>query len=184
MRLFVPLLVPLAAMLAAPAHAQIIIGAESPGRICYEHALAGRDDSPAVRDCVAALSAVITRRNRAATHVNLGIVRMRAGELEEALGDFDRAEALGGVPVAALAVNRSSALIRLGRHREAIAQTDIAIAAASSNLPQAWFNRGVALEAQGDLDGAYAAYLRARELRPGWRLPERELERFRVDGGG
>ncbi len=178
MRLFATLLVPIFAFATPAATAQVVIQGESPARLCYEHAVAERDDRSALADCNEALETVEVRRNRAATHVNRGIILLHAGRSEEALADFNEAEMIGSVRLGDLALNRSSALIRLGRYRDAVTQTEIAIAEGGFNAANAWFNRGVALEELGDLPGAYDAYQQAATLRPNWRLPQFELRRF------
>jgi tetratricopeptide (TPR) repeat protein len=167
---------------AIPAAAQYIVIGESAASACYQHAAFERSDISAVADCDSAIDReMLQRRDRAATYVNRGIIQMRRGVLEPALADFDAAERLQRGFGPALAVNRSAAYIRMARYHDAIAQTDIAIAADAENLSDAWFNRGVALEMTGDTRGAYYAFERALAIRPDWRAAQRELARFTVE---
>jgi tetratricopeptide (TPR) repeat protein len=182
MRIIVSCAFLLALLPAIPASAQYLVIGESAASACYQHAAFERSDVAAVADCDAAIDReMLQRRDRAATFVNRGIIKMRRGNLESALADFDSAESLRRGFGPALAVNRSAVYIRLGQFEDAIAQTDIAIEARADNLAEAWFNRGVALEMVGDLHGAYYAFDQALEARPDWRAARREIERFTVE---
>lgn len=170
--------------LPAPALAQTLVIGENEAGSCYRHAVAQRGDRRAIADCDYALDdLLLMRRDRAATHINRGIVMMHSGDAEAALADFDRADAMDRIAAPVLALNRSSALIRLDRPHEAMEQTAIVIAAGGDNLAEAWFNRAVALEMLGDVTGAYEAYSRAAGLRSDWPLVQRELARFTVATG-
>jgi tetratricopeptide (TPR) repeat protein len=170
------------ALTSAPAAAQYLVIGESAASSCYRSAAFERSDLEALADCDTALEREVLRRTiRAATHVNRGIIKMRRGALEAALVDFDEAERLHDRFGPALAVNRSSAFIRMGRYHDALVQTDIAIEADADNIAEAWFNRGVALEALDDMRSAYQAYEMALHYHPGWAEALRELDRFTVE---
>ncbi len=181
MRPFVSVLFLVSAALTAPAQAQVLVLGESPAARCYEHAAAGRTDRGALADCDRALETVsVQRHDRAATHINRGVILMRRGNSEAALADYDSAEQSGLSDQAALALNRSSALIRLSRFSEAVEQTELVIGLGDRNLAEAWFNRGVAMEFMGEIETAYRSYRRALDLRPDWSLPAQEMARFTV----
>lgn len=181
MRLFVSLAALVVCMSTAPAAAQFQVLGRSAAATCFEHAVASRHDVRAIQDCDMALrDNRVTRRDRAATLVNRGILRIHQNRQDEALEDFERAESLHDFAPSALAVNRACALIGLGRYAEAVAQADLAIRAQDSREADAWFNRGLALEAMDELAAAYDSYRQARRLRPGWDLPQDELSRFRI----
>ena len=172
-----------AALLPAPASGQALVLGESAGAACFRHALDEHHHISPVNDCRDALErSDLSRRDRAATHVNRGIILMRRGDLEEALDDFDAAEALRPAFRPVIAVNRSALYVRMRRYEAAVAQADFAIANDADDVASAHFNRAVALEELGDTLGAYQAYREALNARPGWRAAERELERFTVDG--
>ena len=181
MRLFVSLAALMVCMSPAPAAAQLQVLGQSAAATCYEHALAQRHDVRAMQDCdIAVRDARVTRRDRAATLVNRGILMIHQNRHNSALEDFAAAEALGDFAPSALAVNRACALIGLGRFDEAVAQTDLAIRAGDTREADAWLNRGIALEAMDELAEAYDSYRQARRLRPDWQRPQRELSRFRI----
>ncbi|MEL6568121.1 MAG: tetratricopeptide repeat protein [Pseudomonadota bacterium] len=134
------------------------------------------------RTCTRALeSETMTRSNRAATYVNRGIIRMRAGNYDSALTDYDRAinmeEELG-----AAYLNRGAAFILKGDFAAARASLDRAIALETNDLHAAHYNRAIARERTGDVTGAYYDFITASELKPDWPLPLRQLERFTVTG--
>jgi tetratricopeptide (TPR) repeat protein len=158
---------------------QIVVG-ESAAAACYHSAIARISHYAALSDCNVALQRDrMNRRDRAATHVNRGILFMHRGRSDAALLDFDRAEQLRPDYAVAVAVNRSAALIRLSRYEESLRYSDLALAnkAETEYLADAWFSRAVALESLGRFALARDAYLNALEARPNWLAPERELRR-------
>ncbi|WP_291844878.1 tetratricopeptide repeat protein [Maricaulis sp.] len=182
MRPFVSLAALAVCMSTGAAHGQLLVLGRSPAATCYDHALHERHDMASIRDCDIALQDIrVTRRDRAATLVNRGILNIHRGRGSDAIADFDSAQRMDVIPNAVLAVNRSSALIRLGRYQEAVAEADIAIRGRGESEADAWFNRAVALEALGELAAAYDSYRQARHLRPGWDQPEAELARFSIN---
>ena len=89
----------IAALLAAfsiPAGASVVVVGSNSARMCY---LAADSASPPVRGdfqhCAVALDEEgLTRRDRAATYVNRGILRLRREMVVEAIADFDSALAI------------------------------------------------------------------------------------------
>ena len=170
-----------AALIGSSAQAQFVVLGESPAASCYRNAAALRMDHDALAECDMALEQGMTnRRNRAATYVNRGIIRMMRDDLEGALVDFDEGESMRPELAASIAVNRSAAFIRLGRFVDAVSQANYAIANDANDMASAHFNRAIALEELGDLNGAYHAYRDALTVRPGWIRAQRELDRFVV----
>ncbi len=181
MRPFVSLAALMVCMSTTPAAAQLQVLGQSPAAACYRHAMAERHDVRAMQDCDIALrDGRVSRRDRAATLVNRGILKIHQNRHVDALDDFESAESMGGFAPSALAVNRACALIGLGRYHEAIEQTDLAIRDHDIREADAWLNRGIALEALDELAAAYDSYRQARHLRPGWDRPVNELSRFRI----
>ena len=133
--------------------------------------------------CTTALeSEVMTRANRAATFVNRGIIRMRAGDYDGSLSDYDRAIGLDE-ELGAAYLNRGAALILSGDHAAARESLDMAIELGTNDLHAAHYNRAIAKEHTGDVPGAYYDFKQAAELAPEWDLPQRQLERFTVSQG-
>jgi tetratricopeptide (TPR) repeat protein len=66
----------------------------------------------------------------------------------------------------------------LGRHGQAIAAITEALGLGVQEPHKAYYNRGAAREALGDLRGAYEDYSTALEIQPDWGPANAELARF------
>src|ERR1700754_1419354 len=91
------LLVAAIAAMSLPASAAVQVVGSSDARMCYE--AADSPLTPSSRDfqhCDDALGvgASLTAYEEVATHVNRGILRLRRGQIDDAVGDFDAAIAL------------------------------------------------------------------------------------------
>jgi tetratricopeptide (TPR) repeat protein len=127
----------------------------------------------------ALLTISLSRRDQAATYTNRGIVRLNQSSYEHAKKDFDEAVRLApeiGEPY----VNRAAALLALHRYNEAIVDLDRAIQLRPTSIEKAYYNRAIAREKSNDIRGAYDDYLKAAEIRPDWKLPREDLQRFKV----
>lgn len=165
---------------SASAQMTIVLGT-SEARACYEAARDGvRRAARGITQCENALAgAVISRRDRAATEVNMGILLMHAGRTEEALAAYDRA--LGIQPQLAEAwLNRGIA--RLQEHDYVAAEADFtrSLELNVREAHKAYYHRALALDARELYPEAYADFQQALVLAPGWNLPLRELERYEV----
>jgi tetratricopeptide (TPR) repeat protein len=129
--------------------------------------------------CNMALTGDMSQLARAGTLVNRGILQAAAGNDTAAVADFNAG--LARDPnLAAGYMNRGSALLRAGRYGEARADFDHAIDLNTSDLHIAYFNRGEAQEASGNLVAAYHDYRKAQELAPDFKPASLELARFQV----
>ena len=170
------------AALAVPAAAAVtVIGATS-ARICYEAADARSMPSrTSIERCDEALERdALTQYETVATYVNRGILRLRRGEIDQAIADFDTAIAKDpNEPEAYL--NKGMATLRLPhRWEEAMPLFDIAIAKETRRPAFAYFGRAVANEMAGHLKQAYLDYRQASLIEPQWEEPQKELARFTV----
>lgn len=171
------------AAVAAPASAALMVLGTGDARECYIAAEYKSAPRASIATCDRALDGALSRRDRTATLVNRGIVKMWASDNAAALADFDQALAeRPGQPEAM--VNKAVALVRMqGVPAEAIALLDRAIAADVSRPEVAFYARGLAHELAGDLPAAYRDYRRAVTLKPDWADPARQLARFTVVKG-
>jgi tetratricopeptide (TPR) repeat protein len=178
MSAFVIAIVAVTASTAAAQGVTVIGGGQA--RACYTAARMEGPDPRAVQVCDSALAhELLRRRDRAATHVNRGILLLRERDGARALADFDAAIAL--MPnLAEGHVNRGAALILLDRPRDAIAALNRGLEKQTAEPWTAHFNRATAREMLGDISGAYADLQQAAGLNPTWDLPKKELERYRV----
>lgn len=169
------------AAFAIPAGASVIVIGNSSARLCYEAA-----DSPLmpsvsnIRTCDAAFAEeALSQRDRVATHVNRGILKLRRGLVDEAIADFDEAiEIDPRQPEAYL--NKGAALIRAENPAEALGLFTVALERNTERPEIAHFGRAIANEELGNVRAAYNDYRRASELDPNWQDPRTELARFRV----
>jgi tetratricopeptide (TPR) repeat protein len=175
----------LALALAAPAAtaATMVLGGGQ-AEICHDEALSGRAAARGLLVCTSALeSDPLTRRDRAATYVNRGVIHLQRRDGKSALADLNVAHRLAP-DIGDVLVNRGAALVLLGRYAEADADLTLGIELGSTQPQDAHFNRAVAREARGDLKGAYVDYTEAARLAPDWSAPKTELARFAVSRPG
>lgn len=166
--------------LIGQAGAGVLVLGSSNAAVCSKAAFDGGATPGGQRACDEALKTdVLSPRDRAATYVNRGILRLRGRAFDRAVADFDSALRLNPNLGEAL-VNRGAARVGQQRYREALADLERGSQLGASEPEKAWFNRGLAHEGLGDLKSAYRAYTRAAELKPDWDAPKRELARFSV----
>jgi tetratricopeptide (TPR) repeat protein len=77
-------------------------------------------------------------------------------------------------------VDRGAALIVLARYDEAVQDIDKGIAMGSNRLQIAYYDRGLAQEALGNVRAAYEDYKKATEIEPDFTLASSQLTRFKV----
>lgn len=164
---------------AAPASVRVV--GTSDARLCYE--IADRMFTPRpdeIRYCDDALQVGgLTSEETAATHVNRGILRIRRGQIDAAIADFDAALRIDPNQAEAY-LNKGFALMRREQPSEALRLFTVAIERHTRRPEVAYYGRATAHEALGDARGAYYDYRRASELAPTWREPLIDLARFRV----
>ncbi len=166
---------------AAPASASIMVLGNSDARMCFLAA-----DSPMlpmardVRRCDDALTrANISAYEVVATHVNRGILRLRRGQVDLAIDDFDRAIELDPNQAEAY-LNKGAALLRRENAGEAMSLFTMALERNTTRPALAHYGRAIANETLGNLGAAYRDYTAASRIDPEWNQPRQELARFRV----
>lgn len=173
------------ALAAETASAQVFVIGQGLGGDCYQKTKSGFSNFRATEEiCTRALrEQAMTRKNRAATYVNRGVLRMREGQYDKALEDYSEATTL--MPdLGAAYLNEGAAHIYLKDFDSAIAPLNRAIQLESADLFAAHYNRAIARENTGDVAGAYDDFQKSLELKPGWELAERQLTRFSVETAG
>ncbi len=155
-----------AAFAATSAHAQLAVttfGATD-AQGCYEDARS--EKSTETSRCDAALRGqALTRRDRLATLVNRGIVLNRAGRLNEAIDDYNAALE-GDASLGEAYINRGNSQFLAGRYDLAVADYEKSLDSDLSKPWVAWYNIGLAREAQKDARAARTAYERALDPNP------------------
>lgn len=155
-----------------------VLGNDSNARRCGELVMGGVSSDETVAVCTRALEyRRITRPAQLQLLVNRGVTYLRRGEGEAALADFDEVIRLDRRNAEAH-LNRGAALVQLSQHGPAIAAITEALGLGVREPHKAYFNRGAAREALGDLRGAYEDYNTALEIEPDWGPANAELARF------
>jgi tetratricopeptide (TPR) repeat protein len=172
----------LAAVMAPQSQAAVTVFGGGLARSCYEAVEYTRvTAAKAVQICDTALEQEqLSRRDRAATLTNRGILYMREGRHERAMADYSKSIRL--MPeLLESKVNLGAALYGLGRYEEALAalneglQTDSADARAIG-----FYNRALCHEQLGDVQSAYDDFQRALDAYPGFEMAQKQLQRFTV----
>src|SRR3954466_11658423 len=137
---------------AGPASASIVVLGNSNARLCYE--AADSQGLPEVRDIRTCDEALLrewrTTYDTVATHVNRGILRLRLGRVEEAIGDFDRAIAMDpNQPESYL--NKGAALLRRENAAEAMNLFTMALDRNTTRPAIAHYGRAIANETLGNI---------------------------------
>jgi tetratricopeptide (TPR) repeat protein len=168
---------------SAPASAAVsILGGTTAGRDCYVAAELKRETRASLATCTRALDLdSLSRRDRAATLVNRGIIHMQARDLESAVKDYRAAIALDA-DLAEARVNLGIALLhRGGQDQAAIDMLTEALQMKPSRPEVALYTRAVAHEMVGNVREAYEDYSAAAALAPEWKEPAEQLKRFSVE---
>lgn len=177
------------ALLGAPcalstAQAAISVLGNGVAHDCYVQAEYHMYDKAGIGICNNALkNDVLSSVDRASTLINRGILRAHATDLDGALADYDAALAIGENKGEAY-VNRSATLIALKRYGEALHDADQAVQLGTKRMEIAYYNRGLANEALGNIQAAYEDYAAALKAQPRFTAASDQLSRFRVVKSG
>jgi len=169
-----------AAALSAPADAAISVLNGTLAQSCYQAAEFGGSSIEGVRLCSLALQeTALSSRDRAATYINLGIVRGRSGDAEGALDSYNRGLDIDP-SLGEGYVDRGAVQIMLKNYQAAIADITKGLSLNANKPEIAYYDRAIANEAVGNIRDAYIDYKKAVELRPDFALASDALARFKV----
>lgn len=155
-----------------------VVGRDPNARRCNDQVVRGDTSDATVAQCTDALGyRHLTQAAEIQLRINRGVTYMRRQENEQALADFDAVIALQPRHPEAQ-VNRGAALLQLRRYGPAIASFTEALGLGVQEPYKAYFNRGAAREALGDVRGAYEDYNTALDIYPDWGPANAELQRF------
>lgn len=149
---------------AASAQMAVSTFGATDAQLCYQAAV--DQFASDTEDCDQALKdGAMTMRDRMATYVNRGIILNRAGRLDEALDDFDKAlDRDDGLAEAYL--NRGNTYFLMRQYDDAISDYEAALRYDLKKADVAWYNIGLAHEAKRDDVKAKEAYRTALEVNP------------------
>jgi tetratricopeptide (TPR) repeat protein len=170
-----------ASLLSQSAQAAVTVLGNGLARTCYEAAeFGGGSSEDGIKACSDALEQMaLPVRDRAATLVNRGIIYSRVDEPLMAISDYDKGIAMEP-SLGEAYVDRGASLIVLSRYDEAVQDIDKGIAMGSNRLQIAYYDRGLAQEALGNVRAAYEDYKKATEIEPDFTLASDQLARFKV----
>jgi len=176
-------LIPLAiglTIVPAAAGASVVAVGGGYAQSCYEAAEAQLITARSLNICDRALGEeALTPRDRVATLVNRGIIRLRRANLTAAEADFDAALSLDARQPEAW-LNKAILYARYRDSRDALPFVAKALENGTRHPEVAYFVRAMANEDSGNVAGAYQDFQRARRLAPQWSEPATELARFQV----
>jgi tetratricopeptide (TPR) repeat protein len=170
-----------AALAATSATAAVTVIGNTSARLCYEAAESKAHIAQGLGYCDKALrDESLSTSDTVATHVNRGILKLRRGELDNAIADFDRAIGMDADEAEAY-LNKGLAVLRRPDGKdEAVRLFDTALAKKTRKPAVAYYARGVAHELNGRVRQAYLDYRQASAADPKWAEPKAELARFTV----
>lgn len=168
---------------AIPATAAVTVLGNSYARLCYDAAesrtVAANIEAEGYCDR-ALREENLGGSDTVATLVNRGILKMRRGEIDAAITDFDAAIALDPGEAEAY-LNKGMAVLRRPEGAaQAVSLFDEAIARKTRKPAFAYYGRGIAHELGGRIREAYFDFRQASLIEPKWREPRTELARFTV----
>jgi tetratricopeptide (TPR) repeat protein len=160
-----------------PRAVQMIGGDAHAGR-CIDAVNQNDTSDRAIEECTRAMRFPrLSRAGEQQMMINRGVIYLRRRDGASALVDFEEV-VRRNEENAEGQLNRGAALVLLGRHGEAVAAITEALGLGVSEPHKAYYNRGAAREALGDLRGAYEDYSTALEIEPDWGPANAELARF------
>ena len=171
----------LTAAALASAQAQVVITLGSGlAHDCFLHAKSGADLQDGVRVCNLALDHdPLSKKDRAGTFDNRGVLLDLLGRTAEAADDFNAAIALDptlGDPY----VNLGAMLIKKGQHQEALVQINRGIELGMAFPHIGYYDRAVAEQMLGQFKEAYYDYKKVLELEPNFAMASERLKDFVV----
>jgi tetratricopeptide (TPR) repeat protein len=156
-----------------------VFGSSGTAKLCYDGAEGGTDAGAYIFYCDEALNSTLSPRDRAATFINRGVLRLLLNEVNFALADFNSGLAIDP-SIGEGYIDRGASLIEKRQFTEAIQNIDKGLSLGAKKPGLAYYDRAIAHEALGDLPAAYSDYQQALVLQPDFSLASDELKRFKV----
>jgi len=161
------------------AEAAVTVLGGGPAQECFHAAEFGGEPRAGIDQCTFALNTLLTPRDRAATFVNRGVLRLAIHQDDRALADIDSGIAIAP-DLADAFVDRGAVSIALGRYPQALEDLNRGISLGPHRPQIAYYDRAIIYEQQGDIRAAYNDYKRALDIAPDFEPAAKELKRFRV----
>ena len=158
--------------------AMTVVGNDSNVRQCSALFSMGNTTDAVIGACTRALTYPrLTHDNAVQINMALGVIHLRRREGDSAIAAFDAVLALEPRNAEAH-LNRGAGMVMIHQPGPAVAEITQALSLGVREPEKAYYNRGAAREALGDLRGAYEDYSTALQIRPQWAPADQELARF------
>ncbi len=166
---------------SSSAFAQSLVIGDGGAQECYysvKHGDPGRAST--ITNCELALrDPNLSKKDEAATHVNLGILLMRAKEYDNAHKNYKLA--IDMQPKLSEAyINYAANLIYLGDFDQALQASNKGIELGTNKMPEALFNRAMAYDNLDQYNEAYADLKKALTIRPNWQPAVKAMGNYEV----
>ncbi len=167
--------------IASPVQAQVVVSlGNGLAHDCFLHAKAGNMLREGIDICDRSLSQdALTKKDRAGTYDNRGVMHDMMGHTEEASRDFNAAIMLEpglGDPY----VNVGAMLIKKGQHQEALDQINKGMDLGMAYPHIGYYDRAIAEQMLGRYKEAYYDYKKVLELEPNFAMASERLKDFVV----
>lgn len=161
--------------------AQSLVIGDGGAQECYysvKHGDMGRAST--IKKCKIALKDPhLSKKDEAATHVNLGILLMRSKKYAEARAQYKKAIDMWP-KLSEAYINYAANLIYMGDFDAAIEASNQGIALGTKKMPEALFNRAMAYDNLRRYNEAYADLKKALVLRPNWKPVLRAIDNYEI----
>ncbi|MBV9420588.1 MAG: hypothetical protein JO348_12520 [Alphaproteobacteria bacterium] len=155
-----------------------VIG-EGAAHVCFVRANAGHNTTRDLDVCNDALTDDLSKRDRAATFINRGVVRLALNQFDEAEADFGRGIAVEP-ELGEGYLNRGAAYIAMKRFADAMTDIDKGLGLGVSRPAVGYYDRAIANEALGNNRAAYDDYQKVLALEPDFLRAREQLKRFHI----
>jgi tetratricopeptide (TPR) repeat protein len=167
------------AFCASGAQAAVTVIGSGSAQLCYQAADNGRASRESLDYCNDALLGALTRDDRAATHINRGVIELAMMRTNAAQDDFNAGLAINA-SLGEGYVDRGATLIAQKKFAEAILDINKGLSLGAKEPHIAYYDRAVAEEGLGNLKAAYDDYRQALIVQPDFTRASDELKRFKI----
>ena len=170
--------------LQAYPNAMTLLGGSTQGHQCFTTAkMIAEGNFRKLADsepCTIALKEeAMSRRDRAATFLNRGLIRAANSDFEGAHDDYDEAIKVNPDIEAIVHINRGNSYYMQQQYQFALESYSTAIEMDVKQMHVAVHNQAMVYEKLGDLEAAEAGFMKALEMVQGWETAQRRLDRVR-----
>lgn len=165
-------------LMSVQAYAAVTVLGSAEGQDCYYAARSASFGGGGISACNEALrNGSLDRTETAGTHINRGILYLRAENYDKAFDDFQSAlKIVPNMPEAY--VNRGNVFFHRRDYNAALADYTAAINGNTKQLYAAYYNRGLVHERMGNKAAAIEDFKQANTLNPSWQEPADKLKNY------